>query len=95
MGLFDKFKKKSKTSEAQLKDFTSIEEIKEHLLGDILPTTLACRSQRTGDVLYLPELDTELSVGVNMPKPGQVGLQFFVHNRSLGKDFSPDLRSAF
>ena len=46
MSLFDKFKKKSKSDEVQIKDFTSTEEIKEHLLGDILPATLACQVQR-------------------------------------------------
>lgn len=87
MSIFDKFKKKSKSDEVQIKDFMSTEEIKEHLLGDILPATLACQVQRQGDVLYLPELNTELSVNVNMPDPRQVGLEFFVFNKSFAKHF--------
>lgn len=87
MSIFDKFKKKSKSDEVQIKDFTSTEEIKEHLLGDILPATLACQVQRQGDALYLPELNIELSVNVNMPDPRQVGLEFFVFNKSFAKHF--------
>ncbi len=87
MSLFDKFKKKSKPDEVQLKDLTSTEEIKEHLLGDVLPATLDCQVQRQGDVLYLPELNTELSINVNMQNPRQVGLEFFVFSKSFGKHF--------
>ena len=81
--------------------FNSLEEIREFLLQESIPDGLCLETERRGNSLYIPSLDTMLAPGVHQPQGNGIGLDFYLYSNIWDKKLyeysaagAQDLRTA-
>jgi len=69
------------------KDFTNIQEVQEYLLTEGIPQFLSFKSERQGNILYLPEIDMSLQPIVNQLNKHSIGIEYSMYSKKLDKYF--------
>lgn len=68
-----------------MSDFNNIEEIREFLLQESLPDGLCLESERRGNSLYIPSLETTITPGVHQPQGVTIGIDFDMYSNMWDK----------
>ena len=69
------------------KDFTNIQEVQEYLFTKGIPQYLSFKSERQGNILYLPEIEMSLQPIVNQLNEYSVVIEYSMYSKKLDKHF--------
>lgn len=68
-----------------MSDFSNQDEIREFLLQESIPDGLCLETERRGNNLYIPSLDTTISIGVHQPQGTTIGIDFYLYSNIWDK----------
>lgn len=68
-----------------MNDFSNTDEIREFLLQESIPDGLCLKTERRGNSLYIPSLDTTITPGVHQPQGMTIGIDFHLYSNIWDK----------